>query len=76
MIVDGPEAQVEQLLAETDTLSWDENSGRPDMAHHAETHHFDRIMALKYLVMGALRPRVKSRTVGERPVSRGRSFRI
>ncbi len=64
----------ERLLVETDTLSWDERTGRPHMAHSEEAYHFDTIMMLKYLVMGALRPRVKARTVGERPAGKGRSF--
>jgi hypothetical protein len=75
-IVNTPEAQIEELLAETDTLSWDERTGRPDMQRTDEAFHFDRIMALKYLVMGANRPRVAPRTVGRRKVGKGRSFRV
>lgn len=74
LLVDTPDAQIEELLVETDTLSWDERTGKPDMEWSNEANHFDRIMALKYLVMGALRPRVKARTVGERPAGKGRSF--
>lgn len=76
LIVDTPSAQVDELLVETDTLSWDERTGKPDMERGDETHHFDRIMALKYLVMGAFRPRVAPRTSGEAPAGKGRSFAV
>jgi hypothetical protein len=76
MIVDRPESQIDELLIETDTLSWDERTGRPNMERGDESYHFDRIMALKYLVMGALRKPAKSQTHGEQPAGKGRSFAV
>ena len=66
----------EDLLIETDTMSWDERTGRPDDRPTPEAHHFDRIMALKYLVMGAMRPKSQPSIVGEVPAGKGRGFNV
>lgn len=76
LLVNTPEAQIEELLTETDTLSWDERTGKPDMFRSDETHHFDRVMTLKYLVMGALRKRAKPQIYGTVPTGKGRSFKV
>jgi hypothetical protein len=73
---DDMEPHIDDLLAETDTFSWDERTGKPNMERSDETHHFDRVMGLKYLIMGARRPRKKAETHGEVPTGKGRSFAI
>lgn len=69
-------AIAEEFLIETDTMSWDERTGKPDMSPTPEAHHFDRIMALKYLIMGAMRPKSKPSIVGEVPAGKGRGFNV
>lgn len=71
------ETQTEELLDEAESLSWNEKTGKPDMGQGTADGHFDMIMGLKYLVMGALTGgKVKARTVGCKPAGKGRSFRV
>jgi len=45
----------EQLIAECDTLEWNEQTGKPKMPRTEQCGHFDTVMALKYCVAGVLR---------------------
>ena len=75
-IIDTPDSHIDELLVETDTFSWDERTGKPDMGRGEEVFHYDHIMALKYLVMGGLRARVKPAKIRERAPGKGRSFKV
>ena len=69
--------EADDLLIETDSLSWDERTGKPDMTKTDEAHHFDRVMALKYLIMGMRRSTAATKPLArERAPSKGRSFAV
>lgn len=73
-IIRGDRTDTDGLLEETDSLSWNEKTGKPDMTtDSSEDHHYDRIMGLKYLVMGALRRRTAMPPPREGGMSRGRT---
>lgn len=66
----------EQLLIECDSFCWDERTGKPDMSHQEGACHYDSIMALKYLVMGAFRPKVTVPEPRRRSRRSKRSFAV
>lgn len=45
-----------QLIVECDSFMWNETTGKADDRRTAAAGHFDSIMALKYMVMGADKP--------------------
>jgi hypothetical protein len=59
-----------QLIVESDTLAWDEKTGKADDRRTGECGHFDSIKALTYICMGATERVVVKASTKERAMSR------